>query len=378
AGKPPPVRSPAFVVGQGPGDPSWRYPVEMRTAGSFHHTFRETKLPTGVYTAHLENKEKKSFGRVTWRMEAYRLPTFEVQLHAPEQVPLDQEFEVSLTATYYAGGRVAARPIEWRVTQFPYTWTPKKREGYQYSSDGRFSRTERFESTPRLTKNDTTSDEGGAALKLNPAIEPTAQPRSYVIEATVTGADDQTVTATRQVIGLPPFVLGVKLPRYLEHATKIEPEILALAPDGELLAGQELTVRLLHRQWHSNLKASDFSEGVAPYMTDVVDEKVLERKVTSAKEPIKVELPISRAGVYVVEVSSRDRLGRAQVIAVDLYAGGKEPVTWSRPVTRVFSVSTDKDKYDPGASAAGLLQYPFPKTGAPTGIQAPRGNHDTR
>lgn len=362
------------VVVQGPGDLSWRYPAKMTAAGSFAETFQEAKLPTGVYSAHFEDAAKNVYGRVSWRMEAYRLPTFEVQLHAPDQVPLDHEFDVKLTATYYAGGRVAARPIEWRVTQFPYTWTPKKRPGYQYSSDGRFSRTDRFESTPRLTKNDTTSEEGAASLTLNPAVEPTAQPRSYVVEATVVGADDQTVTATRQVIGLPPFVLGMKLPRYLERATKIQPEIIAVGPDGELKPGQEITVRLLHRQWHSSLRASDFSEGVARYMTEVVDEKVLEKKVQSGTEPVKIELPIDRAGVYVVELSSRDRLGRAQVVVVDLYVGGASPVTWARPVTRVFSVATDKDKYDPGATAAIVLKSPFQRANALAVIEAPEGN----
>lgn len=373
-GKLSPVVIPGFVVVQGPGDLSWRYPVQLTAAGSFHWTFKEAKLPTGLYSAHLEDAKKNSWGHVSWRAEAYRLPTFEVQLHAPDQVPLDRQFDVSLTATYYAGGKVAARPVEWRITQFPYTWTPRKREGYQYSSDGRFSRTDRFESTPRLTKTDTTSEEGGASLSLNPAVEPTAQPRSYVVEATVTGADDQTVTAVRQVIGLPPFVLGVKLPRYVEHAVKIEPEIIAVGPDGELLAGQDITVRLLHRQWHSHLRASDFSEGVARYMTDVVDEKVLEKKIKSTKDPLKIELPIERAGVYVVELSSRDRLGRAQVVAVDLYAGGKEPVTWTRPVTRVFSVATDKDRYDPGATAAIVLKSPFQNAQALAVIEAPEGN----
>ena len=72
-------------------------------------------------------------------MEAYRLPRFEVQLQAAERVPLDKPFNVGLLASYYAGGRVAARPIQWRVTQFPYTWTPKARPGFLYSSDGRFS-----------------------------------------------------------------------------------------------------------------------------------------------------------------------------------------------------------------------------------------------
>src|SRR6185503_7170455 len=132
----------------------------------------------------------------------------------------------------------------------------------------------RFESSPRLEKEDTTNDEGGASIVLNPAIEPTAQPRSYVVEATVTGADDQTVTTTRRVLALPSFVLGLKTPRYVEHAKEIAPQLIVAASDGSLIADKEVTIRLLRREWHSHLRASDFSDGVARYVTDVVDEKV--------------------------------------------------------------------------------------------------------
>src|SRR5262249_54856856 len=181
----------------------------------------------------------------------------------------------------YAGGRVAARRVAWRVTQSPFSWTPKRRSGFLYSSDGRFSRTATFESSPRLEKQDTTDAEGGAKLVLNPAIEPTAQPRSYVIEATVTGTDDQTVTATKQVIAVQAFVLGLTVPRFRERVIQIKPEILVVGLDDKPLAGMEVKVRLLQRQWHSHLRASDFSDGVARYMTDVVDEKVTEVKVKS-------------------------------------------------------------------------------------------------
>jgi len=247
-------------------------------------------------------------------------------------VPLDRAFKVGLTGIYYAGGRVAGRPIAWRVTQFPYTWTPKRRAGFLYSSDGRFSRTATFESSPRLEKQDTTDAEGGAKLVLNPAIEPTAQPRSYVVEATVTGADDQTVTATKQVIALPPFVLGLKVPRYLERATQIKPEVLAVGLDDKPIAGLEIKVRLLQRQWHSHLRASDFSDGVARYMTDVVDEKVNEIKIKSGADAIPVPLPIPRSGVYIVEIEASDKLGRTQVVSVDLYAGGATKIGGRLPV----------------------------------------------
>lgn len=374
-GKLTPVSIKGWVVVEEPGDLAWKYPVTLSSAGSFYHKFLEKDLPTGTYRAHLESEDRKErYGSVSFQMEAYRIPRFEVKLHGPNQTTLDKEFEVSLTATYYAGGKVGGQPVHWRVTQFPYTWNPKKRPGFIFSTDARFSLSREFKSTPRLEKDDVTSEAGSVSLILDPAIEPTAQPRSYVIEATVTGPDDQTVTATRTIPALPAFVLGLKVPRFLEKAVAIEPEILAVGPDDNLLEGKELTVRLLRREWHSVLRASDFSDGVARYLTDVVDEKVYETKVVSAAEPVKVKLPVDKAGVYIVEVEAWDRLERAQVVSADLYAGGDQPVTWPKPVTRVFSVLTDRKNYDPGMTASIVLQSPFQNARALAVVEAPEGN----
>lgn len=369
----PPAMSGTVVV-EGPGDLVWRYPATLTAMGSFYQAFAAEKLPTGVYRARFETAKGATLGRVSFRMEAYRIPEFEVQLHAPDRTPLDREFKVGLTATYYAGGQVAARPVRWRVTQFPYTWTPKGREGFQFSSDARYSSGGRFESSSTLERDETTDQEGGSSLVINPAAEVTAQPRTYMVEATVTGANDQTVTAVEQVTALPPFVLGLKLPRFIERATAIEPEIIVLGHDDAPLAGQAVTVRMLHRQWHSVLQASDFSEGKARYVTDVVDEKVFETKVTSGADAIKLPIPIKVAGVYVVELESADRLGRSQTVSLDLYAGGEEPVNWSKPTTPVFTVSNDKAAYDPGDTANLVLQSPFQKAVALAVVEAPEGN----
>lgn len=374
-----PIVEPGVVVVDGPGDLVWRLPVTLTDEGSFYHTFKQPKLPTGVYTARLETshettRDETSCGKVSFRMEAYRLPKFEVQLHAADVVPLDREFKVGLTAQYYAGGRVTARPIAWRVTQFPYSWTPRRLSGFLYSSDGRFSHTDRFQSTPRLERQDTTDASGAANLVLNPAVEPTAQPRTYVVEATITGADDQTVTAARAIVALPPFVLGLKVPRYVERASRIQPEVVVVGPDDKPLAGQAVTVRLLQRQWHSHLQASDFSNGVARYRTDVVDQKVAEIKLTSGAGPQPVALAIPRSGVYVVEVEARDRLGRTQVVAVDLYAGGEQPVTWTKPAAGAFNVVADKAEYRPGETANLVLESPFQRGRALAVVEAPEGN----
>jgi hypothetical protein len=380
AGRLRPETGAGHVLVEGPGDLVWRFPVTPTAAGGFYHEFSADELPTGVYTAtflKIINGREVRIGNVAFRMEAYRIPEFEVSLHGPDRTPLDREFTMGLTATYYAGGRVAGQPVRWRVTQFPYTWMPKGREGFRFSSDARFSGGGRFESTGELAREDVTDGEGAASLTLNPGAEPTAQPRSYVVEATVTGADDQTVTATRQVIALPPFVLGLKAPRYLDKATAVTPEVLVLGPDGEPLPGQLVTVRLLHRQWHSVLQASDFSQGKARYVTDVVDEKIHETTITSGAGPLPVRLDLPRAGVFVVEIEAADRLGRAQQVAVDLYAGGEGPVAWEKPVAKVFAVTTEKDAYEPGETAHLVFQSPFQHASALVVVEAPEGNQYT-
>ncbi|MEO1366530.1 MAG: MG2 domain-containing protein, partial [Acidobacteriota bacterium] len=290
AGRLTPVVDRGFLVIEGPGGRTWREAVEPSPSGAFYFRFDVDDAPSGVYRAGFEVKESGArLGSVTFRKEAYRLPRFEVLLSGPEgggPATLDEPFEIQATATYYAGGRVAQRPLRWRVTQFPYRHRPKQRPGFVYASDGRYSDTGAFESTPALDVETVTDDDGGATLTLDPSIEPTAQPRTYVVEATITGADDQTVTATRRVAAVPAFVLGLKAPRFLEPGEALEPEVLVLGADDEPLPGQPVTVRLLHRQWHSHLRASDFSDGVARYVTDVVDEPVAEVEVESLDDAL--------------------------------------------------------------------------------------------
>ncbi len=369
-----PLTDPGFLVVTGPGNLTFRYPVKPDARGGFYYRFHEEKLPTGTYSASFVlAKGGERLGGVSFRVEAYRLPQFEVQLHGPDRVGLDREFEVKLTANYYAGGRVVDRPIAWRVTQFPYDWSPAGQPGYFFSSDRRFSPAGRFESTPTLSRADTTDADGAGSILINPTIEPTSQPRSYVVEATVTGVDEQTVTSTRRVVAVPPFLVGLKVPRYVEKAGELAPQLLLLGPDEKPLAGVPVKVKLIHRQWHSLLKASDFSDGVARYITELVDEPVAETQVTSGSGPLTVKLATPEAGVYLVEAEAQDRLGRSQAVSVDLFVGGEEAVTWARPGTGVFKASADKERYQPGETANIVLESPFQSARALAVVEAPEG-----
>ena len=361
------------VVVTGPGEQEWRLPVTLDEIGGFHVRFDAKTDATGDYTLRFQPANGDACGGVTVKKEAYRLPTFEAVLTAAARVPLDAPFSVDLIARFFAGGLLSDRPVTWRVTQTPYVWTPPGRDGFLFSSDSRFSGDGTFRSTPVLTRQAKTDAGGSAQITLDPTTEPTAQPRTYLVEATVTGDDDLQVRGVQRVVALPPFVLGVKQPRYLPKLGPIDPELVALDGEGHAVVGLPVTVKLIHRQWTSTLQASDFAQGSAKYQTEVVDETVEERRLVSAADPVPMHFGVSEAGVYLVEATAQDKAGRTQTVRIDFFMAGDTPVTWQAPPAQTVTVSTDKDRYDPGDTATLLIQSPFQTARALAVVEEPEG-----
>ncbi|MGV1760213.1 alpha-2-macroglobulin [Rhizobium sp. A22-96] len=425
------------IVITGPDKQEWRVPVKLDAAGSFYHKFDAETPATGDYKVHFEPgdvakaadqtaPEQKSgnddenvdsqtndgntddgkahdaqsdttqpadangnaavsddagdtadntvqCGSISFKKEAYRLPTFEVVLNNPQTVPLDSSFNVDLIARYFAGGLLADRPIRWRAVQYPYNWTPPGHDGFLFSTDSRYSGGDEFKSSPALERDGSTDAGGASRISFDTTIEPTAQPRRYMIEATVTGDDDLQVRSITNVYAVPPFVLGLKVPRYVAKPGAIEPQILAVDGNGDAVAGLEMTARLIHRNWTSTLQASDFSQGSAKYVTQEMDETVLERKITSTKDIQTLALNATDAGVYIIQLEATDKIGRRQQVSVDFFVGGNTPVTWSQAPARTAIVTTDKDSYIPGETANLLIQSPFQTARALAVIEEPEG-----
>ena len=166
---------------EGPGDKTWTYPVPLTEIGSFYHKFDEEDLPTGNYRANLLDGSAKSLASVTFKMEYYRIPRFEVQLFGPDTVPMDRAFTLTMTADYYAGGRLVGQELTWQVTQLPHTFrAPDQYSDFLFSADQRFSDGTPFRGTGS-TKQELTDENGSATLELNPALEPDGSPRRYVV-----------------------------------------------------------------------------------------------------------------------------------------------------------------------------------------------------
>lgn len=359
----------------GPGGKEWVLPVKLTEYGSFYCKFDEKDLPTGEYNANLRDmKDDAPLASVEFKKEAYRIPRFEVRLSSPDRVALDQPFKVNLNAGYYAGGPVVGQHVQWRVTRFPYRYRLPGYEGFTFSTDKRISGGDRYYSHETVTKDDTTDENGAAFIDIDPTKEDDAGSRRYVVEATVRGADEQTVTATRRVLAVSPFTLGLKLDRFTRSGMALKPRIIIVDHNGKLMPGKKFHLRLLQRQWHSHLQESDFTTGKAKYVTDVVDQTVFEDDYQSEDKIKTLSLPIKEAGVYIVEISARDKQGRLQKVQVDLYAAGDTPVAWKKPKTNVFETTAGKRAYDPGDTAAIVLKSPFQDAHALAVVEGPSGN----
>ncbi len=363
------------LVVEGPGDKKWTYPLTLTEIGSFYHKFDEKEVPTGYYQASIfDDVDQERLASVDFNKESYRIPRFEVQLFGPDTVPTDRAFTLTMAADYYAGGRVVGQEITWQVTQQPYGFSvPAGPPGFLFSTDQRFSNGTPFRATG-ITKKEFTDENGSATLELNPALEPDGRSRLYVVQATVRGADEQTVTAVKNVLAVPAFVLGLKLERFLKDTLIINPEVLVLDHARKPLEGLEFGLRLMHRQWHSYLKESDFTTGKAEYVTDVVDVPLIQQTLISTAEPMTLSLPVEAAGVYVVEIAAQDRLGRRQSVSADLYVAGDTPVAWEKPKANVFETTPDKTAYNPGETANLLLKSPFQQARALVVVEGPKAN----
>jgi uncharacterized protein YfaS (alpha-2-macroglobulin family) len=363
------------VIVTGPGRSLWTFPVELTESGRFYVKFSEEDLATGEYSAILrDEKLGQDLDSASFKVESYRIPRFEINISGPDRVALDEPFELVLTADYYAGGRVVGQPVTWQITQYPFRVSPPRFPGYLFSTDDRFSGGRPFRAIGSGRKTDVTDENGSSRLAIDPSLEEDGRPRIYAVEGTVRGADTQTVTAVKNVLALPPFVLGLKVDRFLLEDRSIRPEILVLDHNEQPLPGKPIHLRLYQRQWHSYLKESDFTTGEAKYITDVVDQIVYEDDLISTDGPMVVELPTEESGIYVVELQAKDNLGRLQRVQADLYVSGDTPVAWRRTQANVFETSLDKDLYSQGETAEILLKSPFQSALALVVVEGPKDN----
>jgi uncharacterized protein YfaS (alpha-2-macroglobulin family) len=249
--------------------------------------------------------------------------------------------------------------VAWSVVSYPFAFRPEGLEGYILSTDNRYGAVEEEPQQGALEQSDVTDDNGQSILAVNPQSATGGNPRKYVVEATVTDVDEQTVSQRFSFTALPPFMLGFKAERHVTGSGSIRAEAVAIGVTGRFEAGHRVSAQLRKMSWVSYLQETDFSRGKPKYRTQESSDLVAEKTVTTGAAPVPVEFAGQEPGVYVLELTARDRLGRVQSVKADIYLAGPKPVTWKRSDPFRFETVPDKLSYQPGQEARILLKSPY-------------------
>ncbi|MCP4366307.1 MAG: hypothetical protein GY800_13570, partial [Planctomycetes bacterium] len=354
--------------------------VPLSEYGSYDFAFVEEKIQTGEFSVTVEydsQNEDRDLIRIastSFRIDAYRIPKFEVKVTSPDRVPNDRPFSVNLAASYYAGGPVIEGDVRWRVAGYPYNWSVDGWENYMLSSDSRFSGSSERGQAGTFDEEMKTDQNGGASLIVQPQSVVGANPMKFVVEGTVTDVDAQTVTDSRTIITLPPYVLGLKTDRFVRGGSTVKAKLIAVSHDEKLVEGQEVSVALKKMSWNSYLQETDFARSKPRYITDEQIHLVEERTVITKNEPLELSFENCEAGVYIIECSSTDKLGRRQTLKIDLFLSGEKAVVWEKSEQQVFETVTDKNSYVPGEKAEIILKSPYQNGRALAVVEQPDGH----
>ncbi|MEO5894319.1 MAG: MG2 domain-containing protein, partial [Vicinamibacterales bacterium] len=325
---------------------------------------RDSQNPEQVFYSVYDKSVHGSF-----LVAAYRRPDFrvDVSLTAASAIAGDPLSAV-VSARYLFGAPVATRPVTWKF---------QKSRGYQAPS----AITEKFgedrwvfvgyserdenpaESGPVRSEEAKLTKDGTLPLKLETRRD-AGVPFTYTLEGDVEDVSRQHIANRGSVVVHPaPWYVGIRRPSYfLEQQSGLKTEIVAVALDGTAAAGVPVEVTLTQIQWNSVRRA----EGNGFYTWDTEKKEVPAGKwtVTSAADPVPLNVPFANGGYFVLEATGKGADGRFAVTRTSFYVLGEGYTAWERFDHNRIELVPERKTYKPGDTARIMIQSPWEKATA--------------
>ncbi|MBC7900380.1 MAG: hypothetical protein H7070_10045, partial [Saprospiraceae bacterium] len=306
-----------------------------------------TSLPGGTYGHQFQIQE-------------FRRPEFEVSTKVETEAPhfVGGKADLSVEAKYYAGGGLANADANWTVTATPTNYTPPNRGDFTfgtwvpwwrvYDYDGYGGRgsyggiTQSFKGV--------TDASGKHQLKID--FESVNPPRPYSVRASASVQDVNRQTwssSTTLLVHPSSLYVGIKTPRtFVQKGEKIEIESIVSNIDGKLIAGSDVEIKAVLKDW-------TFDKGA--WKEEIIDEQNC--TVKSAEIAQKCEFIAKQGGRYTITATVMDDRERFNESEFTIWVpGGKTPP--KRNVEQEEAqIIPSKQNFVPGDVAEILVISPF-------------------
>ncbi|HET7232322.1 MAG TPA: alpha-2-macroglobulin family protein [Longimicrobium sp.] len=293
---------------------------------------------------------------LNYQVQEFRRPEYTVSADAsPGPHFLGGSAEVTVRASYFAGGPLAGAPVHWNVTATPGSYTPPGWDEWTFSDEPAWWRAEYHPrgSTRTRSFDGATNAAGENVLRI--AFDAADPPRPYGVraEATVTDVNRQTWSASASLLVHPASIyVGMRLQRaWLAAGDSIDLDLVAVDLDGAAVAGRTVEVHALRRVWKQS--AGVWSE---------VEEDAGSCTRVSEPQPVRCVFPVAVSGRYQVRAAVRDPQGRVNYSTLGLWVTGPGTMpAWMdrQDGERQVELVPDRKSYAPGDTARILVRTTF-------------------
>ena len=284
------------------------------------------------------------------QVQEFRRPEFEVKTQIESEGPffVGAGADVSLSATYYAGGGLPTAPVNWTVIATPGQFTPPNRGDYTFG-----------QRVPPWYYND---DEFTTTKSLSGVTDPTGKHHLHIDFDRVNPVRTSTVTASANVSDVnrqqwnsaTTFIVhpanlyvGLKTDRsFVQRNQPMAVSAIVTDLDGKLVAGREIKMVASRLVWKD-----DGTQGEMDPQECVT--RSSENAVTCTFQP-------KQGGEYRVNAIIRDDRERLNESDLNMWVSGAEPSPGSDDdEDKDVELISDRKDYKAGDTAEILVQAPF-------------------
>lgn len=334
--------------------------ILLDTYHSASHTFTLSKeANVGVYSVNA--KVGRATLTHTFRVEEYRVPTFEVRMNSEQKKwQRASDIEVVVDSRYMHGARMPGREISYTVTREPVPFETEAFPTYTFAVAGA-----QLSSSSVTSKNTRLDGMGQKVIRFAANHPSSAGPMRYVVDATVTDVDRQAYAGRiAKTVHPARFYVGVQTPSrsVVKVGETITADFAAVFTNGKPMTGAKLKARLERVDHHQTARvAGEGTDGKPKVEVDnhEVKKQMQTCEVITRRGKASCKFDVKTPGQYRVRVWGRDKSGRDVQAGYTFRASGSYAAAWPRYERARIDVIADKAEYVPGDVAKLIVESPF-------------------
>lgn len=303
--------------------------------------------------------------RTSFLVAAYRRPEFRVDVTlGGGSLIAGDPLKGVVNARYLFGAPMVKRPVHWTLTRAAITAAPDAITSKYPEQQWTFVGEPDVDETAPRPKTDMGADNaqlasaGQVALPLQTDAK-AGVPYSYTLEGDVEDVSRQHIANRASIVVHPaPWYIGVKnVPLFVQQRDGVRTALVAVGLDGKPVSGVAIDVKLTQIQWLSVRRAE--GNGFYTWESQRKEVPAGEWHLTSAADPVALNVPLSSGGFFEVEARADADRGRFTTTYASFYSLGSGYTAWQRYDTNRIDLVSDKSTYKPGETAHVMIESPW-------------------